>query len=74
MSDTVGKRLRAYRKLKNLTQQELADRLHVSIAIVGAIERGTRVPTNDLLRSIHDVLGVTEQELRGEEPTLSFGG
>jgi transcriptional regulator with XRE-family HTH domain len=60
--------------LKNLTQQELADKLHVSIAIVGAIERGTRVPTNDLLRSIHDVLGVTEQELRGEETTLSFGG
>lgn len=74
MSDTIGKRLRAYRKLKNLTQQELADKLHVSIAIVGAIERGTRVPTNDLLRSIHDVLGVTEQELRGEETTLSFGG
>lgn len=66
MSDTIGKRLRAYRKLKNLTQQELADRLHVSIAIVGAIERGTREPTHDLMRSINDVLGVTEQELRGE--------
>ncbi|MBL0389159.1 helix-turn-helix transcriptional regulator [Tumebacillus sp. ITR2] len=72
MQDTIGKRLRAYRKLKNLTQQELADRLHVSIAIVGAIERGTRVPTNDLLRQIHDVLGVTEQELRGE--SVTFGG
>ena len=72
MSDTIGKRLRAYRKLKNLTQQELADRLHVSIAIVGAIERGTRMPSKDLLRSIHEVLGVTEQELRGE--SLTFGG
>ncbi|KEO83084.1 helix-turn-helix domain-containing protein [Tumebacillus flagellatus] len=72
MQDTIGKRLRAYRKLKNLTQQELADRLHVSIAIVGAIERGTRVPTPDLLRQIHDVLGVTEQELRGE--SVTFGG
>lgn len=72
MSDTIGKRLRAYRKLKNLTQQELADKLHVSIAIVGAIERGTRNPTQDLLRSIHHVLGVTEQELRGE--SLTFGG
>jgi len=66
MSDTVGKRLRAYRKLKNLTQQELADKLHVSIAIVGAIERGTRLPSRDLMRSIHEVLGVTEAELRGE--------
>ncbi|MGZ4106610.1 MAG: helix-turn-helix domain-containing protein [Tumebacillaceae bacterium] len=72
MSDTIGKRLRAYRKLKNLTQQELADKLHVSIAIVGAIERGTRNPSQDLLVSIHHVLGVTEQELRGE--SLTFGG
>lgn len=66
MSDTIGKRLRAYRKLKNLTQQELADRLHVSIAIVGAVERGTREPSQELMRSINEVLGVTEQELRGE--------
>ncbi|MCX7572012.1 helix-turn-helix transcriptional regulator [Tumebacillus sp. DT12] len=72
MSDTIGKRLRAYRKLKNLTQQELADRLHVSIAIVGAVERGTRMPSKELMRSIHEVLGVTEQELRGE--SLTFGG
>ena len=72
MSDTIGKRLRAYRKLKNLTQQELADKLHVSIAIVGAIERGTRLPSKDLLLSIHEVLGVTEQELKGE--TVTFGG
>jgi transcriptional regulator with XRE-family HTH domain len=72
MSDTIGKRLRAYRKLKNYTQQELADRLHVSIAIIGAIERGTRMPTKDLMRQIHEVLGVTEQELRGE--SLQFGG
>ncbi|ASS76971.1 transcriptional regulator [Tumebacillus algifaecis] len=72
MSDTIGKRLRAFRKLKNLTQQELADKLHVSIAIVGAVERGTRMPSHELLRSIHAVLGVTEQELRGE--TLTIGG
>jgi transcriptional regulator with XRE-family HTH domain len=58
--------------LKNLTQQELADCLHVSIAIVGAIERGTRMPSKELLRSIHEVLGVTEQELLGE--SLTFGG
>ncbi|HEU4964030.1 MAG TPA: helix-turn-helix transcriptional regulator [Bacilli bacterium] len=52
--------------MKNLTQQELADRLHVSIAIVGAVERGTREPSQELMRSINEVLGVTEQELRGE--------
>lgn len=65
MGETLGKRLRAYRKLKNLTQQELAEILGISIAIVGGIERGTREPSKDVLSKISRGLGVTEQELRG---------
>jgi len=30
------------------------------------------MPSKELMRSIHEVLGVTEQELRGE--SLTFGG
>ncbi|MFC4767866.1 helix-turn-helix domain-containing protein [Effusibacillus consociatus] len=59
--------MRAYRKLKNLTQQELADLLGISIAIVGGIERGTREPSKDVLARISRILGVTEEELRGQE-------
>lgn len=66
MGEALGKRLRAYRKLKNLTQQELADLLGISIAIVGGIERGTREPSKDVLAKISRVLGVTEDELRGQ--------
>ncbi|GAX88632.1 helix-turn-helix domain-containing protein [Effusibacillus lacus] len=66
MGETLGKRLRAYRKLKNLTQQELADLLGISIAIVGGIERGTREPSKDVLLKISRILGVTESELRGD--------
>ncbi|WP_380025787.1 helix-turn-helix domain-containing protein [Effusibacillus consociatus] len=67
MGEALGKRLRAYRKLKNLTQQELADLLGISIAIVGGIERGTREPSKDVLARISRILGVTEEELRGQE-------
>lgn len=67
MGEALGKRLRAYRKLKNLTQQELADLLGISIAIVGGIERGTREPSKDVLAKISRILGVTESELRGRE-------
>ncbi len=67
MGEALGKRLRAYRKLKNLTQQELAELLGISIAIVGGIERGTREPSKDVLGKISLVLGVTEEELRGQE-------
>lgn len=63
MSDVFGRKLRAYRKLKHWTQSELADEVGVSIAIIGSLERGTRVPTSDLLAKLQSVLNVTEEEL-----------
>ncbi|MCL6593392.1 MAG: helix-turn-helix domain-containing protein [Alicyclobacillus sp.] len=73
MSDVFGRRLRAYRKLKHWTQAELAEALGVSIAIVGGLERGTRLPTPDLLRRLTEVLQVSEEELYGRDPTTSEG-
>ncbi|WP_018131734.1 helix-turn-helix domain-containing protein [Effusibacillus pohliae] len=67
MGEALGKRLRAYRKLKNLTQQQLADLLGISVAIVGGIERGTREPSKDVLEKVSQILGVTEHELRGRK-------
>lgn len=59
----LAQRIRAFRKLKGLTQLELAQRLDVSIAIVGAIERGTRKADSRILRQIADALGVDAKEL-----------
>ncbi|MDQ0190132.1 helix-turn-helix transcriptional regulator [Alicyclobacillus cycloheptanicus] len=66
MSDVFGRRLRAYRKLKRLTQAELAKELGVSISIIGSLERGTRVPPWDLFVRLIEVLNVTERELLGD--------
>jgi transcriptional regulator with XRE-family HTH domain len=63
MSDVFGRKMRAYRKLKHLTQIELADLLGVSVAIVGSLERGTRAPTPQLVKLITEVLQVSEDEL-----------
>ncbi len=71
MSDTFGRKLRAYRKLKHWTQVELADQLGVSVAIVGSMERGVRHPTPQLVRQLCRALQVTEAELGlgdGENP------
>lgn len=65
MSDVFGRKLRAYRKLKHMTQIELADSLGVSVAIVGSLERATRTPTEPLIRDIARILQVTEDELFG---------
>lgn len=59
----LAQRIRAFRKLKGYTQSELADRLGVSIAIVGTIERGTRQADSRIIKRIAEVLGVGEDEM-----------
>ncbi|HHY66263.1 helix-turn-helix transcriptional regulator [Kyrpidia sp.] len=65
MENRLGRRIRAFRKLKNLTQRELADRIHLSVAVLGAIERGAKIPSPHVLRAIGEALGIDEQELVG---------
>ena len=59
----MGKRVRAFRKLKGYTQQELADCTGISLAVLGAVERGNRRLEDQILNKIADVLEVTVQEL-----------
>jgi transcriptional regulator with XRE-family HTH domain len=59
----LARRIRAFRKLKGFTQTELAESVGVSIAIIGAVERGARKADPMLIRSISEVLGVEQQEL-----------
>jgi transcriptional regulator with XRE-family HTH domain len=60
---SIAQRIRAFRKLKGYTQNELAEELGVSIAILGAIERGTRKPDSKIINSISNVLGIEPEEL-----------
>ncbi|MEK3732735.1 MULTISPECIES: helix-turn-helix domain-containing protein [Paenibacillus] len=60
----LAQRIRAFRKLKGLTQQELSDRTGISLAVLGAIERGNRTAEDHQLATIADTLGISLQELR----------
>lgn len=60
----LAQRLRAFRKLKGYTQQQLADETGISLAVLGAIERGNRRAEDQILNKIADVLGVTLAELK----------
>ncbi|MBA9087535.1 transcriptional regulator with XRE-family HTH domain [Fontibacillus solani] len=60
----MAKRIRAFRKLKGYTQQELAERSGISLDILGAIERGNRRAEDQILNKIADVLGVTLTDLK----------
>ncbi|GGG07763.1 putative HTH-type transcriptional regulator YazB [Paenibacillus albidus] len=59
----MGRRVRAFRKLKGYTQQELADHAGISLAVLGAVERGNRRLEDQILNKIADVLGVSTEEL-----------
>ncbi|WP_054956750.1 helix-turn-helix domain-containing protein [Paenibacillus dakarensis] len=60
----LAQRIRAFRKLKGLTQQELAARADISLAVLGAIERGNRRAEEQILTKIADALDITIQELK----------
>ncbi|MFS0725034.1 helix-turn-helix domain-containing protein [Paenibacillus sp. 1P07SE] len=64
--DQLAGRLRAFRKLKGYTQHELAEKLEVSVAVLGSLERGTRVPQTKLLEQIAAALDVDYDELIGD--------
>ncbi|RAR44954.1 helix-turn-helix domain-containing protein [Paenibacillus sp. MDMC362] len=60
----LAQRIRAFRKLKGLTQQELAERTGISLAVLGAIERGNRRAEEQMLAQIAEVLEISLQELK----------
>jgi len=59
----LGQRIRALRRLKRVTQQELATRLDLSVTMLSNIERGLKEPSPQLLERIARELDVPREEL-----------
>jgi transcriptional regulator with XRE-family HTH domain len=49
-----------------MTQADLAERVHVSVFVIGKIERGKKIPAPQLLEEIALQFGVTISELKAE--------
>lgn len=66
---TLGERIRSLRMQKNLSQEELAEKLDVSRQSVSKWENDTATPDLDKLVKLSDLFEVTLDELvRGESP------
>ena len=63
----LGKNIKALRLSKGLSQQALAEQLHVVRQTVSKWESGLSVPDADLLIRLSQLLGVTPGELLGQE-------
>ncbi|WP_120190253.1 helix-turn-helix domain-containing protein [Ammoniphilus oxalaticus] len=59
----LGNRIRAFRKLKGYTQLEFAEKLGISISLLGSVERGMRDPSEQLLENISELLNIDMDEL-----------
>jgi transcriptional regulator with XRE-family HTH domain len=63
----IGRRVKAFRKLKGFTQVGFARELNISINSLGALERGTREVPEELIELIAETLGIDKAELVGME-------
>ncbi|MEK4090264.1 helix-turn-helix transcriptional regulator [Viridibacillus sp. FSL R5-0477] len=66
-NDRWGRRIRAFRKLKRIQQVEFAKKVGMSTSILGKIERGDRLPTEEQLQIIATALDIKMDELKGRE-------
>ena len=65
--EKIGKFIAELRKEKNLTQQELADKLGVTDRAVSHWENGRRLPDYSLLKDISKELNIAINELLSGE-------
>jgi len=65
----IGQRIRAYRKLKNISRQSLADKINVPINHIGQIERGEIIYISEFIE-VCSIIGLPLSsfcsELNGE--------
>ncbi len=63
----LGKRLKDLRKSKGLTQQQVADRVWVTKAMISSYELSARSPSYEVLIKLAKLFGVTTDYLLGIE-------
>jgi transcriptional regulator with XRE-family HTH domain len=65
----LGRRIKFYRKKRQLSQAALAERADISITFLSNIERGVKYPTSETLSCIANGLGVDICDLFQETET-----
>lgn len=61
----IGKRVRAARRARDMTQEQLAELANISTSFVGHIERGTRVPSLETMWRICKTMGLPMDHIMG---------
>jgi transcriptional regulator with XRE-family HTH domain len=67
----LGKNLLRLRKIKQYTQQQMADRLKIGRVTYTNYEKGNRVPDNETLIKLADLFGVSTDLLLGRRTFIT---
>ncbi|MEW5898392.1 MAG: helix-turn-helix transcriptional regulator [Bacillota bacterium] len=68
---TIGERLRQIRQELGLTQTQLARKAGIRPQHINGIERGAKIPSDQLIKNLSRELGIREEWLRdGREPVF----
>ena len=70
IKDTVRNNIKIYRKMKKMTQKELADKLDVTHSSVSSWELGKNSIDMEMLNKICCILGVTTAEIYTENNSV----
>lgn len=63
LKNSFGKRLKSIRKSRQLTQEQFAEVIGISVDFLSLIERGINAPSFDRIQQIADRLGVSVAHL-----------
>ncbi|NJO14592.1 MAG: helix-turn-helix transcriptional regulator [Thioploca sp.] len=69
----LHERIRLMRTANGWSQEEIAEKLHMSLNAYGCIERGETRPNLNRLEQIAQILGVKLEELVSDRNILNFG-
>ncbi len=67
MKETFGQRLQRLRKERNLTQEEVAEKIGITPQGISKWENNLSSPDINILLNLADILGVSVEELLGKE-------
>ncbi|PHE59257.1 helix-turn-helix domain-containing protein [Bacillus pseudomycoides] len=66
----LTERLKEARKMRKLTQQGLADKVNATKGTISNYENGHSTPSNEMLKDLANILGVTTDYLLGRDDEL----
>ncbi|MCC2473563.1 helix-turn-helix transcriptional regulator [Bacillus pacificus] len=66
----LTQRLKETRKMRKLTQQGLADKVNTTKGTISNYENGHSTPSNEMLKDLANILGVTTDYLLGRNDNL----